>query len=64
METKQQRYRMDTLTPGQKFTCASGNMYTYVRRDGALSGVHHVRSASGRDTMFAGCAEVTLGWES
>lgn len=54
---------MDTLKHGQQFTCASGDFYTYLRRDGALSGVHHVRRHDGHDTTFAGCAEVTLGWE-
>ena len=47
---------MDTLKHGQQFTCASGDFYTYLRRDGALSGVHHVRRHDGHDTTFAGCA--------
>jgi hypothetical protein len=49
---------MDTLRRGQRFSDIDGGVWTYVRRDGALSGVHHVENDQGKRTMFAGCAEV------
>ena len=54
--------RMDSLRKGDQFTSADGGHYTYDRVDGALSGVHHVTEKGGRQTMFAGCAEVEMGW--
>jgi hypothetical protein len=53
---------MDTLKKGDKFTCASGDHYTFDREDGASSGVFHVTQSTGRKTCFAGCAEVEDGW--
>lgn len=57
-----EKRRMDTLKHGDQFTSADGDHYTYVRLDGASSGVHHVVDRNGKSTMFAGCAEVILGW--
>ncbi len=54
--------RIDSLSKGDKFTCASGDHYVFERVDGALSGVFHVVDSDGRKTSFAGCAEVELGW--
>lgn len=54
------RVRMDTLSRGDRFLDCQGSEWTYVRRDGALSGVHHVRNARDEKTCFAGCAEVVL----
>lgn len=56
-----ERVRVDALTAGTKFTPAYGGRWTYERRhaDG-LCGVC-VRDDGHRD-IFAGCAEVTLGW--
>jgi hypothetical protein len=52
------RVRVDSLKPGDPFIAVNGERYTYVRRDGALSGAHHVVDADGVKTCFAGCAEV------
>ena len=52
--------RVDTLAPGQRFIDIQGSMWTYLRRDGALSGVYHVKNAEGHLTAFAGCAEVEV----
>lgn len=60
--TPSTKRRMDTLRKGDKFTPAYGGHYTYERVDGASSGAHHVIAVDGRKTMFAGCAEVELGW--
>jgi len=38
----------------------SNGCFTYERRDGALSGVYHVVDDTGRQTSFAGCAEVVV----
>ena len=51
------RVRVDAMKRGDQFTDISGNTWTYVRKDGALSGAHHVVSPSGEQTCFAGCAE-------
>jgi hypothetical protein len=51
------RARIDTLHHGQRFLAYDGRTYTYLRKDGALSGVHHVLSEAGESTCFAGCAE-------
>jgi hypothetical protein len=51
------RVRVDTLKRGDRFVASDGLIYTYVRPDGALSGVHHVEGPSGEKTSFAGCAE-------
>jgi hypothetical protein len=56
------RRKVDELSPGDKFTCAQGAFWVYVRRDGASHGVHHVRTKDGFDTLMAGCATVTDGW--
>lgn len=60
--TRPKKVRIGTLRKGTAFTCASGNHYTYEREDGASAGVHHVVGRDGTRTMFAGCADVTLGW--
>ena len=52
------RVRVDTLKQGARFECISGEAWTYERRDGASSGVHHVTGDTGKKTAFAGCAEV------
>ena len=62
MTSRIERRRVDTLKAGDKFTCASGDHYTFDRVDGALSGVFHVTQSTGRKTSFAGCAEVEMGW--
>ena len=55
-------HRVDTLKKGDRFTSADGNHYTWIRPDGACSGVIHVTKRDGTETAFAGCAEVELGW--
>jgi hypothetical protein len=52
------RVRVDELSRSDAFTCINGQRWTYVRKDGALSGVHHVRREDGFESSFAGCAEV------
>lgn len=55
------KVRMDTLKAGDRFRCCQGMVWTYERRDGASSGVHHViREDDGSKNMFAGCATVQL----
>jgi hypothetical protein len=54
------RVRVDTLRKGAAFVAIDGKRYTYERKDGALSGYHHVVSADGSKTGFAGSAEVVL----
>lgn len=56
------KQRVDTLARGDQFTSADGGHYTFIRQDGALSGVFHVVEKGGRETSFAGCAEVEMGW--
>lgn len=51
------RVRVDAMRRGDKFSDIGGNVWTYVRIDGALSGAHHVVSPTGERTYFAGCAE-------
>ena len=53
------RVRIDSLHRGDIFASSEGEVWRYVRRDGALSGVHHVESLGGEQhTSFAGSAEV------
>lgn len=63
------RVRIETLRKGDKFIAVTGRTYTYVRKDDALSGVHHTVDvffwgvhhtvdAFFCQAQFAGCAEV------
>lgn len=51
------RVRIDTLRRGDRFVSIDGEEWTYIRIDGALSGVHHVGNDAGERASFAGCAE-------
>lgn len=55
------RARVDALQPGAKFTSAYGGHWTYERPHASV-GVFSCVRADGRLGLFAGCAEVTLGW--
>jgi len=52
--------RIDTLSPGARFTPAYGGHWTYVR-EGHM-GLHHARRSDGYASEFAACAEVERGW--
>jgi hypothetical protein len=42
---------------GDRFLDYTGRVWMYERRDGALSGAHHVIAENGERSCFAGCAE-------
>ena len=46
--------RVDTLSKGDRVLTYAGDVEVYERRDGALSGCHHMQSGN----VYAGCAEV------
>jgi hypothetical protein len=48
------RVRVDALRKGDRVLVYTGIEEVYERRDGALSGCHHMRSGN----VYAGCAEV------
>lgn len=48
------RVRVDTLSKGDRVLTYVGDVEVYERRDGALSGCHHMQSGN----VYAGCAEV------
>ena len=58
------RVRVDSLKRGDVFFSRDGDAWRYIRKDGALSGVHHVETLDAlreiEKTTFAGCAEVLL----
>ena len=56
--TRGPRVRVDSLRKGERFLSIDGARFTYVRPDGALSGVHHVVGDDGVTTCFAASAEV------
>lgn len=51
---------MNSLKPGQRFRFSQGEVWTYRRKDGALSGVHWCENGAGEMDCFAGCAKVEL----
>lgn len=56
-----ERVRVDTLRVGTEFSCISGDVWKFTRRDGRSDGVFHVeRLRDGHMSMFAGCAEVLV----
>jgi hypothetical protein len=58
--TKGPRTRMDALRAGTRFLSMDGEVWTYDRRDRALSGFHHCTKDDGEKSGFAGCAEVLV----
>lgn len=54
------RVRMDSLKKGQRYRDMVGRTFTYEAVDDKYSGAHHSLDEDGKDTVFAGCAEVVL----
>lgn len=52
--------RIETLSPGTRFTPAFGGHWTYLREGRA--GLHYALRSDGYESAFAACAEVERGW--